>query len=266
MNASGDLSKQLPIRKTPLINNPISQLRSSYPVKQVARSTITTPRPFLPSSKSQQHYRSASEFVADGFEAHELRMSPPRRLRRREKTTRRQIKPTTMADGLILASGLLPAPGVQNEDSFVPSGDSTGRRRQVTNTDDAPLVADDGPDHANVSRTPVTNDQFRYRQAERSERAVNSQLASITAPVRRDTESSEDGTSSEELSFGSDPDDGESGNMCAHTDLHLPTLLKRKATLVQDTRYFEHAMHHLDSVQGNESGEDDFWSQYNAME
>lgn len=203
--------------------------------------------------------------MADGFEAHELKMSPPRRPRRRERTTRRQIKTKPMVDGLILAGGLLPSPDFPDVDTLVPSGDCTGRSRQFTNTDEAPLAANDSPDHPDVSRTSVTNDQVQYRQAERSERAVNSQLASITAPVRRDTESSENDTSGEEWSLGSDPEDEDSGSMGAHT-ARPPTLLKRKATLVQDIRYFEHAMHHLGSGQSNESGDDEFWSQYNAME
>jgi hypothetical protein len=263
MNASGHLSKQLPIWKATLNNDPRSHLHTSYPFEQIARST-TTLRPSLPSIKPQQHYHAGLDFLADGFEAHELKLSPPRTLRRRERTVRRQIKTITMVDGLILAGGLLPPPGVQDIDSFVPPGDSTGRSRRVINTVESPLAADDCPDQPVELRTSVTNDQVQHRQAERSERAVNSQLASITAPVRRDTEISENDTSSEECSLGSDPEDEESVKIGAH-EARPCTLLKRKATLVQDMRYFEHAMHHLEAGQDNESGDDEFWSQYNTV-
>ncbi|KAH5441182.1 hypothetical protein HBI47_044040 [Parastagonospora nodorum] len=264
MNASGHLSKQLPICKATLSNDRRSHLHSSYPFEEIARSTTTTPRPFLPPIKSLRHYRAGLEFVADGFEAHELKLSPPRRPRRRERTVRRQIKTITMVNGLILAGGLLPPPDLQDVDSFVLPGDSTSRSRRVINTVESPLAADDCPDQSIESRTSVTNDQVQCQQAKRSEHAVNSQLASITAPVRRDTESSENDTSSEECSLCSDPEDEESVKMGAHK-ARPPTLLKRKATLVQDMRYFEHAMHHLESGQDNESGDDEFWSQYNTV-
>ncbi|KAH6250746.1 hypothetical protein HBI40_170540 [Parastagonospora nodorum] len=205
--AIGDMD---PINDSQMINDRRSHLHTSYPFEQIARSitaTTTTPRPFLPPIKSQQHYRAGLEFVADGFEAHELKLSPPRRPRRRERTVRRQTKTITMVNGLILAGSLLPPPGLQDVDSFVPQGDSTGRSRRVINTVESPLAADDCPDQSIELRTSVTNDQVQCQQAKRSERAVNSQLASITAPVRRDTESSENDTSSEECSLGSDPED-----------------------------------------------------------
>jgi hypothetical protein len=126
-------------------------------------------------------------------------MIPPGRPRRQEKVAQRPKKTDAMDAGLNLAGGLLPSRVIQCVDAFVPL-DGTTRfdlSRQTADLYEAPLTADKIPDQPNYARVPPIDGQVQHEQAERWEHAVRGQLASITAPVRQDSENTNSHTSSE---------------------------------------------------------------------
>jgi hypothetical protein len=261
------LDTRLPAGKKVLSNNGTSQSRSSHPVKKAGHpcSKLQASPTFI---ASNQHKQVGLQFYADGFEPNELTIFPTRRLRRREKLVRRQDKPSTIAAELALASGELPAPVVQATDDFVTVGDTTILElvRATSNLNGASLITN------NISRAPdatalATGDrQAQHQQAERWEHTVRGQLSSITAPVRRDSGSSSSDASAERQLFTSDEEDDDIQGLHPNPHVRSKSLLRRRPALVQDQRYFEHAMYHLHDDESQESGDIEFWSQYSAME
>jgi hypothetical protein len=140
--------------------------------------------------------------------------------RRRTVAPRERKRPTGAASlitGLALTSGLLPPPVLQRDLTLF----STMR----------PLH---GSSHFDNTTSPgqLTLARSENPASNSTQVKVRSQLSSITAPVRRDSESSASEAADETGSA-----DGEDENEDAFS---------RNPTFVEDSSYFENAMYHLD--------------------
>jgi hypothetical protein len=88
--------------------------------------------------------------------------------------------------------------------------------------------------------------------------AIRTQLSSITAPMRRESDSSvseEDSESDRQTSYDAENDDSEEA-------AHFSTGPSGRAAFVGDSHsYFEAAMHGLDIVMATSRDKREFWSQ-----
>jgi hypothetical protein len=170
----------------------------------------------------------------------------------------RQSEPKILRAGLALVSGLLPVPAVQCADPSFPPDHTTTDRSDRTHLSlcDAFLTTDNDPMGPELAETLAVGDtQVQRQKTDHSERAICGQLASVTAPVRRESESSESDVSTKRNSCIHDQDDDdldeERPDPSPCSDLRISP--RRRSTFVQDQRYFEQAMHHLDANEDRES-------------
>jgi hypothetical protein len=134
------------------------------------------------SAKSRPQPQRRSHPLADGFVGSELELVSAKKPQRRPKPAPRDLKPKFVVAGLDLACGLLPAPAVPCVDS---SAAIEPCASALTNTTKHFEQLD-------KAKTQVETNQRRHQheQAERREHAVESQLCNVTAPIRRESESS----------------------------------------------------------------------------
>jgi hypothetical protein len=155
-----------------------------------------TPQNGRASPGSRQH---AHVHVGDGFVGSELETVPSRKPRRRGKITPRISRSNVEVAGLRLASGSLPIPTIHYADPSTAEpldaipGNLHVESRITTKIATRPEIT--------KLHVAARDTQAQYQRAERVERAVESQLSRITAPDRRDSQSSGSQTSIEQQSI-----------------------------------------------------------------
>lgn len=264
------ISYQRPRRQNKSLSAQHATSSNDHNPQSCSPHSIIRPRPPVLSSQSRsilckQRYGAGFHFVAEAFDASELKTLSAGKPRRRGKIASRQDKPKA-ADGLTLISGLLPTPTFHCTNSSVTSGDMTATHhgRLYTSLRDTSVRTDHVPNQSEIAKTSVVDGrQVQHREADRWERAVRGQLASITAPIRHDSESSGSGTEDPSVVHDEDDDDIEGLDTTSQSNSIVGP---RRSTFVDDQRYFEQAMHYLDANEDGESVENEFWSQYNAMD
>ncbi|KAH7089025.1 hypothetical protein FB567DRAFT_323024 [Paraphoma chrysanthemicola] len=204
-----------------------------------------------------------TQFVADGFEGDELNITTEKKRRRRAISTRPDPLPGSFPVGasLALATGMLPSPVNPHEaESFLSHETATPLTSEIIDKEPPPNQPVPGRPYVPDNRT-----SFSRCQREDQDTAICSQLLSITAPARCDSESSESDSSIDACSL----DDEEIANADATEDSSLDCAFDQqppRPTYTGDLRYFENAMYHLDNAESIRSHEHDFWSQYNLLE
>jgi len=217
--------------------------------------------------------RVGPQLVADGFEGTELHVVSTRKPRRRVKNATRQVTHSPVVVRLPLASGCLPEPPGLNEVFPSVAGRATRESAQTPVLELSHERATTTPSQINSTKTRSTLEDLETQRnsTRRRESAIRSQLQSITAPVRRDSESSESEGITEDQSIVADDEDIDADTVDGTP--RTSARFGRRQTFIQDHSYFESAMHHLgieeaaESVsEARESGEHEFWSQYGAMD
>jgi hypothetical protein len=99
-----------------------------------------------------------------------------------------------------------------------------------------------------------------------NESAIRGQLLSISAPVRRESESSDSVSSTEDYSIEEERETPDADTVDDLANDYVSVSGIRRPTYTEDQRYFENAMYHLDIEAPARSPEHEFWSQYNAMD
>lgn len=215
--------------------------RSARIIKKVR--TAVPPKANHPvSNRTKQHSLGCIRFVADGFVGAELDIVPVRKALQRKNAVTRKPKLHVTVSGLVLASGLLPTPALESRHS---SGVSPSLRHLPTNKPPSHLTRHD------AIRLPLVLTQgaksvkeIREESAEHQQRAVHDQLSRITAPRRGSESSGSDSVAEEQSMEGEDNDSNDGQHQPAEAAHSTP--LSRRSTLVEDHRYFESAMYHLD--------------------
>jgi hypothetical protein len=266
-------ARSMPARRVLAGNTSKPQSRNKYPGSRL-RHCAPTSQSCSTFAKGKQRIHVGHHFLADGFDASELQMFPISKPRRRRQTLApRQSEPKTLSAGLALVSGLLPAPALQCAGlSVPPDGMATDRSdRTYLSLCDTFFTTDNDPTGPELAETETLAVDDTYVQRQKTvhlERAICGQLASVTAPLRRDSESSESDVSTEGGSCTHDQYDdhfdeaGSDPSPCPE----LRISPRRRSTFVQDQRYFEQAMHHLHANGDCESVDEEFWSQYNGTD
>jgi hypothetical protein len=206
--------------------------------------------------KPKQQARTSLHFVADGFVGSELRIELTKKSQRRAKVVPRQSKSNLAVARLALVTGLLPTPIVQHAEMMATPNNMPSEALYE------PLKIARGPAQLDSIRAQGLTDgrQTQIRQVARGEHTVRNQLSSITAPLRRESESSESDVVTEREFVV----DGEEMEEIIHTQQFPPP--SGTSTIAEDHGYFESAMYHLDIAQTTESVNNEFWSQYNAVD
>tara|TARA_R110002003_G_scaffold96_12_gene7493 strand:+ start:12473 stop:12877 length:405 start_codon:yes stop_codon:yes gene_type:complete len=124
------------------------------------------------------------------------------------------------------------------------------------------------PDKADSANARHNSHEMHHQRSQKpdNESAIRGQLLSISAPVRRESESSDAVSSTEDYSIEEEREslDADTVDDLAIDYVSVPGI--RRPTYTEDQRYFENAMYHLDIETSARSPEHDFWSQYNAMD
>ncbi|KAF2032593.1 hypothetical protein EK21DRAFT_86912 [Setomelanomma holmii] len=213
-----------------------------------------------------------SHIVADGFEADELVIASTKKAHRRRKLPPRELKQTQAVSGLALATGALPTPLISHHSMSSPS-ELVNSRSTASFSGTLPTASHPRPSidisQATLPRSrhssnvrPHSRDQSSNRES-----AIRGQLLSITAPIRRESDSSESDGTNEVRSMDSEGDDNDDV-VEPEEDFSfdsVPALSGRRHSYVEDSRYFENAIHNLDIEEQYRSPEDEVWSQYNDM-
>ncbi|KAF2129596.1 hypothetical protein P153DRAFT_396853 [Dothidotthia symphoricarpi CBS 119687] len=239
---------------------------SIYPAKSSNSPTRGYKRPTTHSNLELQ-IQSAFAVASDGFVGEELTIT---RTQKRTKRSGKNILQETQlgfaSGGLVLGNGRLPSP---RHECISPSLPDSGLRSssglhtpfQVGSSQRSaiPIQLILTRNHNVTDSRPVESGCFRKRET-----AVHTQLSSITAPLRRDSESSRSEAMDEDdhINDNGDPNidgsvSGESQNSdgfindeeCDGTDSTSPSRFKhlsRKPTYVDDSSYYQQAMHDLD--------------------
>lgn len=238
--------------------------QNTYPVQQLRYPLSKAPNPALP-VRPKQTMQPSPHFVADGFVGDELLFISTRKPRRRGKIEPRGAKSKPTVAALTLAKGSLPAPILQ---LGLPSAAKDARAAPLRVTVTKGRYSDDTntPGHLVFTRTQCTADDLKPQQQQQVEEcvvrdhssAIRTQLSSITAPMRRESESSvseENSESDRQTSYDAENDDLEEA---AHPSTHP----NARTTFVGDSHgYFEAAMHGLDIVKAMSRDKQEFWSQ-----
>ena len=216
---------------------------------------------------SRDHPRLSFGNSSDGFVGSEHGYVLKKRSRQRGNTApiERNVAATR---GLALAGGPLPAPTVETIEALV----STERfSSPYYNPSHVQYV----PGHFQGISRPVqhpvaknqsicANRQTGEHRPQQWDTAIRDQLSSITAPVRRGSESSESGPSEEYSSYnGEDVSDIGNDNVTSSSQF-VP--LVRAPSYADSPGYFDHTLHCLEGVDLPDSCDEAFWSQYNAID
>lgn len=195
--------------------------------------------------------------IADGFEAQEFVITQTRKSPRRKKNLAREPKATLMMPVLELSNGLLPPPAI-HDSIYLPTRTQTKVDLSCTETATRP-----GQLTLTKPESASKPEHTEKRDAQRLETIVRNQLSCITAPVRHDTESSDSDAIPEHHGNDDEENDYSDGTDDTTHSFHFgsPT---RRPTLVDDTSYFEAAMHHLETGREEERAEGVSWSYQNA--
>jgi hypothetical protein len=263
-------AKSVPAQQALAGNRCKPQPRNSYPVSRL-RHHVPTSQSCSAFAKGKQRKHVGYRLLANGFDTCELQMFPIGKPRLRQKIASRQSGPKTHPAGLALVSGLLPVPAVQCADPSFPPDHMTSDRFDQTHLSlrVAFLTTDNDSMGPELAETLAIDDrQVQRQKTDHWERAICGQLASVTAPVRRESESSGSDLSTEKNSCMHDQDDDdldeERSGRSPCSELRIGP--RRRSTFVQDQRYLEQAMHHLDANENRESVDEEFGSQYNGMD
>jgi hypothetical protein len=154
-------------------------------------------------SMCSQH---AHVHIGDGFVGSELETAPSRKLRRRGKTISRVLRSNIGVAGLRLASGSLPTPTIHFGDLSAATEPFDAIHTSLHPDSLNATKVTEQPE-ITTSQDTMRDAQAQYRQTKQWERAVQSQLSRITAPIRRDSESSGSQMLTEQQSIIDDSDD-----------------------------------------------------------
>jgi hypothetical protein len=214
-----------------------------------------------------------TRFVADGFEEDELNIAiaSTRKPRRRAKLASREFRPSPAVTSLILASGVLPAPVTSYGSKSGPSDERPANSTLTIGAiadDENPAYLPDKADKADSANEHHNSHEMHHQRSQKpnNESATRGQLLSITAPVRRESESSDSVSMTEDYSI---EEESETLDVDTVDDLaidHVSVSGIGRPTYTEDQRYFENAMYHLDIEAPAKRPEYEFWSQYNAMD
>jgi hypothetical protein len=235
---------------------------------QQPRSQVSKTRSLKSPAKPKQSPRVELHIVADGFVGAELSVVSRKKPRRRGQKGPREVKPIQALPTLALSKGSLPPPAVQPGNPPTAPRFTPMRPLQTSTLNDSDSGVTQTFGQLVLTGTQVANIRTppQHNQAEQRESAIQRQLSSIVAPVRRESASSasEAMSNDHQISMFDDGDlDTEEGTEEPGEPVGYP---RRRATFVEDHSYFERAMHGLDVEGGAESVRQDFWSQSNAME
>jgi hypothetical protein len=203
--------------------------------------------------------RLGIQVVPDGFVDHELHCTSKKGSGRRSKTVSTQKRKPVVVRELALGNGLLPVS--ENRESGI----------SMTSVDDDSLYLDQSnakPGQLVLTRSQsvIQNEASSQVLLAQRDSAILHQLSSITAPLRRDSDSSESDTMADEgdIDF-EDSHDTDDADEADDYDARY-VLSTQMPTFGDDKSYFETAMQHLEVEGPVEHGEHDFWSQYGPMD
>jgi hypothetical protein len=133
---------------------------------------------------------AGSGFVADGFVGSELTVGSVKKPRRRVKIVPQQSKSDAGKAGLSLAVGLLPLPNLQFTRMTIDPQRTMKEALHSYDVSSLDVKAIRG--QLDLVSTSAEKDfrQAQFQQVQQSKHTVQSQLSSITAPIRRESESS----------------------------------------------------------------------------
>jgi hypothetical protein len=203
----------------------------------------------------------SSCFVADGFVGSELTVEPARKPLRRAKIVPRQSKPDAGKVGLALVDGLLPLPNFQYTKMTIDPEHETEEALHSFDVNSVEVKA--MPGQLDLVRTSAEKDfkQPRFQQVQQAKHTVKSQLSSITAPIRRESESSNSDVFNEgESTMDGEEEAHDAEEMDETAYSQSASLLRQRSTIVVDYGYFENAMHDLEIAQRTRRIDDEFWS------
>jgi hypothetical protein len=204
----------------------------------------------------QQPYNDLRS-IADGFEAHEFVIVRSKKSQRRKMNGIRESKATMQMPRLKLSNGLLPPPALQYYDP-VPA--PSPPKVDFSHTESAALLGQLTLTKLEAATRPKYTNEHN---TQRLEVVVRNQLSSITAAVRRDTENlgsdvmlKHQTSDNEEYKCSDGTDDTTHLNRFRTSDC--------TPTSMEDTSYFETAMHHPDARRGLGNVDEVVWSYQNA--
>lgn len=202
----------------------------------------------------------ATQFTADGFVDSELNVVPKKKPRRRGRPTPREVKHPLMAPALTLADGSLPTPPIPDDFRPLSSSRANEEMPQMLMLEKDREVAAVTRSQLTLTRTQrdVKGVQHQRQNAKLWESVVRSQLSGITAPVRRESDSSGSQSATGYQSGGGEEDSYGSDSMEEGNRDIAP--LGRRATFVKEYTYFEDAVQHLDIEGRPELVNENFWS------
>jgi hypothetical protein len=230
-----------------------------------------------PTKRKQERLTSSRLFpqswsgmqFADGFVDHELNSASRKGHTRRSKTVSARRKKPVVRE-LALGSGPLPVSETENAGLLMAHANdnslcldhlhtTSGLKEHQNKTKPGQLVL-------TRSQSVALSERSRVCRPKQCDKAILHQLSSITAPLRRESGSSDSDIVEEEGKMDSeDGNDTDSDNEV--DDYNARYILSTQVpTFADDTSYFQTAMQQLEVGRLIENGEDDFWSQYGPMD
>ncbi|KAH7068884.1 hypothetical protein BKA63DRAFT_580677 [Paraphoma chrysanthemicola] len=252
-DGSRDQDLKSPRRLTQLKSSPSSSNQGN----RHARSRSSKPHVKRLSSKRRTSlYKKAltnnllrTQFVADGFEGDELIITTEKKRRRRANLTRHEPLLGSFPVGarLALTTGMLPSPRTPHEvESFLSHETPTPLASETIDK----VTPETPPNQAGPGRQDVPDNGISFPRCQRADQdtAICSQLLSITAPVRRESESSESVSSIG--TYSSDDEEFSNADAMEYSSLDCTfNQQPQRPTYAGDMRYFENAMYHLDNAE-----------------
>jgi hypothetical protein len=244
-------------------------------VKQLDLENLFRNRLFKSPNKLKQGHLALSKLfpqsrlgmqLADGFVGSELHSASRKGRTRRSKTLQaRKEKPVVVRE-LALQSGRLPISETENAGlSMAHAIDNSlyfDHLHTMSGLEERQNKAQPGQLVLTRSQSVALSERSREGRPKQCDKAILHQLSSITAPIRRESGSSDSDIVEEEGNM--DSEDGYDTDNADEVDDYnarymLPTQVP---TFADDTSYFQTAMQQLEVGLQVENGEDDFWSQY----
>ncbi|KAF1846616.1 uncharacterized protein K460DRAFT_127088 [Cucurbitaria berberidis CBS 394.84] len=214
--------------------------------------------PVLSNSNSKQKSQLCFARASDGFIGSERGFVMKKRPRPRRKAAP-VGKRLAQVGGLTLASGFLPVPALVSMERI---------NSPCLDQSHVPVVLEHFQERERSGQLPMARRQSGVevesttkQRSQQWDKTVYNQLSSITAPVRRFSESSESVSPAEENCWCSEDDSDIDTNNGVNGARFLH--LGRTPSFADDTSYFEHAMHHLGFAEGVYEKS---WSQYNMTD
>jgi hypothetical protein len=248
------------------------QPKSGSPLRDRTFKSPTKPnQDRLAPSELFPQSRLGMQFAPDGFVGRELQSTSLTGRTSRSKTlpARRKKKPIVIHE-LALGSGPLPVMVTENTGTSMAHANENSlylnhlpttpeREEQQNKVKPGQLVLA-------RSQSVTLGERSREDLPKQCEKIILHQLSSITAPLRRESGTSESDTTGEEGDMDSE-DGHDTDNDDAVDGYNAHYLLSTQVpTFADDKRYFQTATQRLENVGFVVNGGDDFWSQYGQMD